>query len=114
MLKNYLAGQDRLPIAREPMESPPWHLKPLQLDTSLAARVNKQDTPAAAIKAEALCLIDKYAATTLIYTDASKLPSGEASAAFYVPSAKHTHCAKMNSLVSIHSAEVAAVQLAVD
>jgi ribonuclease HI len=68
----------------------------------------------AAIKAETLCFMERYAATTLIFTDASKLPSGETAAAIFVPSTTHAHSVRVKNTVSVHSAEVAAVQLAVD
>ena len=58
VLKRYLAGQDRTPIARLLLDTPPWHLKPPHLDASLADRIKKESTPPAVMKAEALCLID--------------------------------------------------------
>ena len=110
----FFAGQNRTVTARTAMLAPPWQLKPLLLDSSLAARINKRDTPMAAIKAETLCFMERYAATTLIFTDASKLPSGETAAAIFVPSTTHAHSVRVKNTVSVHSAEVAAVQLAVD
>ena len=66
------------------------------------------------MKNEALCIFAKYTGTVRIFTDASKLSSAGVAAAFYVQDIDFRESRRMEDSTSIYSAELAAIQMAVD
>ena len=92
-------------------EEPPWHLKACNVDTDLIDCGSKHDNPEL-LKNLALDKIDSYRNSILVYTDASKTTDHKATAAFCVPELNIEHSARLTDNITIFTAELTAIKLA--
>jgi len=92
-------------------DQPPWHQKPCIVDTTLINSGNKHENPQW-LKSLALEKIDSYKDSVHIYTDASKTINNKTSAAFCIPSLHIEHSARLTDNISIFTAELTAIKLA--
>jgi ribonuclease HI/retron-type reverse transcriptase len=94
------------------VSEPPWLCSPVEIDTSLSA-IKKSDNPILLSTLALQKINTTYQQYLRIYTDGSKLDSGEVGCAFTIPSLHVTKKFKLNKGISIFSAEAFAIQQAV-
>ena len=92
---------------------PPWIKRQLKIDKSVCKQTKKND--ASEVKrALGEINIEKHKAKLQIYTDASKSEDGRLTAAFYVPTLKHSVNTRLTNDRSITSAELVAIKLSLE
>ena len=110
MLKNDITWE----APRYPPE-PPWRRKELCVDISVSKEGNKKQNPEI-IAAVANEKIDSSGNNLdlhiIIYTDASKTLDGKTSAAFCIPEFDFKCCVRLTNNITIFTAELAAIKLA--
>jgi ribonuclease HI len=95
-----------------PPPQPTWIFNPIDIDTSLSTC--KKSENLVYLRTVAMEKINtSYEQYVKIYTDGSKLDSGDTGCAFTIPTLQVTHKFKLNEGISIFSAEAFAIQKAV-
>lgn len=97
------------PLVESSNRIPPWQ-QPPKCDLSLT-RYNKRDTPSTVLQQEFSCLKESFGNHVAIYTDGSKTETG-VSCAMVTEACTRSH--RLNKIMSIFSAEVYAVILALN
>lgn len=114
VIRDYLDQREAVPVKASLPSAPPWHYTPPSTDDSLTKLISKRDNSGASMKALALEVIDRYAASLRIFTDGSKAEdSGRVAAAFYVEELEYGHVVRLSDYSTIFAAELTAVQNAI-
>jgi len=92
-------------------EKPPWHQKPCITDSSLTNGVKKDENPEL-LKSLALAKIESYSNSVHIYTDASKTADNKTAAAYCIPKISIENSFRLNNNITIFTAELMALKLA--
>ena len=94
-------------------ETPPWFSTSFSVDIFLSNLLKKSD-PVIIQKALALEKISQYTDSLAIYTDGSKDQSGKVAAAYCVPELNITCKRRLPDNMSIYTAELIAIKLAIE
>ena len=91
---------------------PPWELNDMNIKDSLGSSLNKEDHMPLLASLAREKIDTEHHSSTQIFTDGSKLENGQVGCAFYIPSLQVIKHHRLNDGVSIFTAEMFAILMA--